>query len=65
MILGEKFFCFVMEVDVEFLFIKCKNYYFKVDLKNIKNIINKFIENKFVFYLWKGLIIECFVNEKE
>lgn len=54
-----------MEVDVEFLFIKCKNYYFKVNLKNIKNIINKFIENKFVFYLWKGLIIECFVNEKE
>lgn len=64
-ILGEKMCCFVMEVDVEFLFIWCKNYYFKINFKNIKNIIIKLVENKYVFYVWKGVLIEYFVNERE
>lgn len=62
---GEKFFRFVMEVDVEPLSIKCKNHHFKVNLKNIKNITNKSIENKFVLYLRKGSTTERLVNEKE
>lgn len=57
--------CFVMEVDVEFLFIRCMNYYFKINFKNIKNINNKLIENKYMFFVWRGFLINYFVNEGE
>lgn len=45
-ILGEKFFCWVMEVDVEFFYDLCKGWYFEVNL-------NKIGKDKveFVFYL--------------
>lgn len=62
---GEKMCRFVMEVDVEPLSIRCKNHHFKINLKNIKNITIKSVENKYMLYVRKGASTEHLVNEKE
>lgn len=61
----EKMCRFVMEVDVEPLSIRCKNYHFKINLKNIKNINNKSIENKYMLFVRRGASTEHLVNERE
>lgn len=62
---GEKMCRFVMEVDVEPLSIRCMNYHFKINLKNIKNINNKSIENKYMLFVRRGSSTNHLVNEGE
>ncbi|XP_056005998.1 sterile alpha motif domain-containing protein 9-like isoform X2 [Ostrea edulis] len=64
-ITGEQICRYVMEVDVEPSSYRCREYHFKVNLKNIKNLSNKSIENKHLLYLRSGSSTERLINERE
>lgn len=62
-ILGEKFFCFVMEVDIKFFLLFCKGCYFEVNLSKIKNFKDRFVKLEFVIYVCDGFLIKFFVKD--
>lgn len=64
-ILGEKFFCFVMEVDIKFFLLFCKGCYFEVNLSKIENFKDGFVKLKFVIFVCKGSLIEIFVKDND
>ncbi|XP_061184865.1 sterile alpha motif domain-containing protein 9-like [Saccostrea echinata] len=62
---GENICRYVMEVDVEPSYGRCKEHHFKVNLKNIKNLSNKSVENKPLLYVRKGSSTTHLTNERE
>lgn len=69
--------CYVMEVDVEVLFMFCINFYFIVNLYKLKKFFfiesiniekfgNKFLNiDKDFLFLCKGFLIECIENKSK
>ncbi|XP_062566125.1 sterile alpha motif domain-containing protein 9-like [Saccostrea cucullata] len=62
---GENICRYVMEVDVEPSSARCKEHHFKVNLKNIKHLSNKSVENKPLLYVRKGSSTTHLINERE